>query len=118
MTTLTAVAAVCVAALVFGVLLEQVILAQSAFKLARVRERMAATERRHQELLLEMTELQSPERIERYARAELGMVEPANIGYVVADVGRPDRGVALLRPAAGLPPATAAAAAAAVEARP
>ncbi len=109
-----ALASVFVAALVCTVLLEQVILAQSAFKLARIREQTTAAEARNQELLLEMTKLQSPERIEKYARAELGMVDPTSVDYVVADVGRLDRRVAVLRPSSGLP-AAAGGSAAAVE---
>ena len=116
MAPLTALAAVCAAALVFGVLLEQVILAQSAFELTRVRERMETAEARNQQLLLEMTKLQTPARIERYARNELGMVAPTGVEYVVADVGRLDRGVALLRPPRALPGAAGVAAAPASEA--
>jgi cell division protein FtsL len=84
---LGALAAVCVAAVVFGVLLEQVILAQSAFKLASIRRQTIAAEARNEALLLEVTKLQSPSRIERYARSALGMVEPARVEYVVAGVG-------------------------------
>jgi cell division protein FtsL len=91
---LALVSAICVAAVVFGVLLEQVILAQSAFKLARVRRQMAAAEARNQELTLEVTKLSSPSRIERYARTALGMVEPAQVSYIVAGVGSADRRVA------------------------
>lgn len=74
------------AAIVFGVLLEQVVLAQSAFKLADLRSRLAAQERRHEALLLDAAKLESPDRIERYARDQLGMVEPAGVEYVVAKV--------------------------------
>ncbi|MFN2488224.1 MAG: septum formation initiator family protein [Actinomycetota bacterium] len=96
-------AAICVAALVSAVLLEQVILAQSAFKLASVRRDIIAAESRNQGLLLEMTKLQSPARIERFARARLGMVDRTDVEYIVADVGSRDgRSVALLRPSAKL----------------
>ena len=110
-----ALAAVFVAALVCTVLIEQVILAQSAFELARIRQQTTAANRRNQELLLEMTRLQNPQRIERYARAELGMVDPTSVDYVVADVSGLDRRVAVLRPAAGLPASAGGAAAAAAE---
>jgi cell division protein FtsL len=83
---LAALAGVCVAALLFGVLLEQVILAQSAFKLARVRRQMTAAEVRNEELTLEVTKLASPTRIERHARRVLGMVAPSDVEYVVAAV--------------------------------
>ena len=66
-------------ALVFGVLLEQVILAQSAFKMARVRREMIRADATNQELLLQMTRLSSPQRIETYARGQLGMTEPGNV---------------------------------------
>lgn len=71
---------------IFGVLLEQVVLAQSAFKLGRIREEVAAAEAHHQELLLDATKLGSPGRIERYAREDLGMVDSADVGYIVAEI--------------------------------
>jgi cell division protein FtsB len=82
------VSSIAVFAVVVGVLLEQVVLAQSAFKLARVRERLVAQEQRHQDLLLEATRLEGSDRIERYARDVLGMVEskPQSTNYLVADV--------------------------------
>lgn len=81
-------AIVCAAAVVFGVLLEQVVLAQSAFKLAGLRAELRAAEARHEELLLEAARLSSSARIERLARGSLGMVDPREVEYVVADVGR------------------------------
>lgn len=107
--------AICVAAVVFGVLLEQVILAQSAFKLARVRRQMAAAEARNQELTLEVTKLSSPSRIERYARTALGMVEPARVSYIVAGLGSADRRVARHTAPDGAGDGGAAAAAAAAD---
>jgi cell division protein FtsL len=79
---------ICALAVVFGVLLEQVVLAQSAFELARIREGLVAAEARHEELLLEVATLENPERIERFARDTLGMVEPdpGGIEYIVANV--------------------------------
>jgi cell division protein FtsL len=76
------------AALIFGVLLEQVVLAQSAFKLADLRRQLIEAESRHEELLLESAKLDSAARIERYARHSLGMVNPppGGVEYVVADV--------------------------------
>jgi hypothetical protein len=91
-------AAICAAALIFGVLLEQVILAQSAFKLSRIRGDIVAAQARNQELLLESTRLADPERLERYARGRLGMVDPAGYEYIVADVGSLGRRVALQEP--------------------
>lgn len=75
-----------VAAVVFGVLLEQVVLAQSAFQLQSLRERVAEAGAEHEELVLEAATLESEGRIERFARTELGMVEPAEVRYIVADV--------------------------------
>ena len=106
---LGALAAVCVAAVVFGVLLEQVILAQSAFKLASIRRQTTAAEARNEELLLEVTKLQSPSRIERYARSVLGMVEPARVEYVVAAV-RPREQLVARHPAPAAGGGSAAAA--------
>lgn len=78
--------AIAVSAIVAGVLLEQVVLAQSAFKLQTINKRLAAAETRQEELLAEVAQLESPGRIERYARNELGMVDPTGVEYIVADV--------------------------------
>jgi hypothetical protein len=51
-------------------------------------------EARNEALLLEVTKLQSPSRIERYARSVLGMVEPARIEYIVAAVRSQERKLA------------------------
>ncbi len=78
--------AVCSAAVVFGVLLEQVALGQSAFKLDNLLERLRAAEAKHEELLLEAATLAGSGRIERVARNSLGMVDADAIEYVIADV--------------------------------
>lgn len=75
-----------VAAIVAGVLLEQVILAQSAFKLEAINKRVVAAESLQEELLAEMAKLESPGRIERYARTRLGMTDPTSVEYIVARV--------------------------------
>jgi cell division protein FtsL len=101
-------------AVVFAVLLEQVVLAQSAFKLASVREQVADAEARHQKLLLEAAKLESSDRIEQFARAELGMVDPSpdQVEYVSADIfPRARRGRAPGRRMAGELPAGGATAA-------
>ncbi|HEX2236172.1 MAG TPA: septum formation initiator family protein [Actinomycetota bacterium] len=97
---LGAVAAILVGALVFGVLLEQVVLAQSAFKLAGVRRQIARAQEENQDLLLRVTKLDSPARIERFARERLGMVQPRRdeLEYIVADIGARDMRVAVVRP--------------------
>lgn len=81
-------ATICVGAVIFGVLLEQVVLAQSAFKLSRINEQLEAAESKHEELLLNAAKLEAPGRIESYARERLGMVDPAHVEYIVADVPR------------------------------
>lgn len=82
------IAAIGVVAVVIAVLLEQVVLAQSAFQLAKVRQEVVEAEAEHQELLLEATMLGSPGRIERYAMEQLGMVkpQPSQVDYIVANV--------------------------------
>lgn len=77
---------IAVVGIISGVLLEQVVLAQSAFKLDAINDRLAAAEEQQEELLAEIAELESPGRIERYARAHLGMVDPTTIEYIVARV--------------------------------
>lgn len=94
-----AITAIAAGAIVFGVLLEQVILAQSAFKLTGIRTSVTAAEARHEELLLEAAKLDSAARVEKYARMELGMIDPvpATVRYIVADIGtrRFDKGARL-----------------------
>jgi cell division protein FtsL len=77
-----------VALLVSTVLLEQVLMAQSAFKLEEIRAQTEKAESRQQELILEVTRLENNDRIEEYARTQLGMVETnsATSEYMVADI--------------------------------
>ena len=79
------------AAIVTAILLEQVVLAQSAFQLSDLRSELMAAEEKHEVLLLEAAQLDSSARIERYARENLGMVDPApdGIQYIVADIKQP-----------------------------
>lgn len=79
---------IAIVAVVFAVLLEQVVLGQSAFKLAELRKELVAAEAEHEELLLEVAKMESPDRIERYARINLGMTDPAAVEYIVADLGK------------------------------
>lgn len=76
------------AGVIGGVLLEQVMLAQSAFKLQRIQERLQSAEAERQELLLEAAKLESPGRIEQFARTRIGMIDapPAQVQYIVANV--------------------------------
>jgi cell division protein FtsB len=90
------VGAIVAVALVFGVLLEQVVLAQSAFKLADLRGSLARAERQQEELRLEAARLESPARIERYARDILGLIEPQKVAYIVADIPMPQDHLARL----------------------
>jgi cell division protein FtsB len=80
--------------IVAAVLLEQVTLVQSAFKLADLRKDVLQAQDRHEELMLEAANLDSAARIENYARDTLGMVDPApeSINYIVADVRGAARG--------------------------
>jgi cell division protein FtsL len=77
---------IAITAVVFAVLLEQVVLAQSAFKLAELRADVKAAETLHEELLLEAAKMESPDRIERFARINLGMTDPTSVEYIVAEV--------------------------------
>lgn len=85
---LTILAAIAIGAIVAAVLLEQVVLAQSAFKLTKIRNELARAEENREVLMLEAAKLDSAARIERYARETLGMIdpEPQNVRYIVADI--------------------------------
>ncbi|MGH2754796.1 MAG: hypothetical protein ACRDLB_10215 [Actinomycetota bacterium] len=76
-----------VVGIVFAILLEQVVLAQMGFKMARLREQTLKAEAQHAELVLQAAKLGSAERIERVAVDQLGMVQPERVEYIVADVG-------------------------------
>lgn len=80
--------AIVIVALVFGILLEQVVLAQSAFHLTETRSRLVEAEERHEGLLRTSAWLESPARIERFARQELGMVDAdtSSVQYIMADI--------------------------------
>ena len=84
----TILATIAIGAVIAGVLLEQVVLAQSAFKLTHIREELAEAQENREVLMLEAAKLDSAARIERYARENLGMVEPEphNVRYIVADI--------------------------------
>jgi cell division protein FtsL len=74
--------------LIATVLLEQVLMAQSAFKLEEIRRRTERAETRHQELVLEVTQLENKGRIEQYALNTLGMraTDATTSEYMVADI--------------------------------
>ena len=93
----TIAASIAIAAIVTGILLEQVVLAQSAFQLQSIREELAEAEEDREVLMLEAAKLDSAARIERYARETLGMVDPPphSVRYIVADIGTSRRGTAL-----------------------
>ncbi|MQA99520.1 MAG: hypothetical protein GEU78_04405 [Actinobacteria bacterium] len=78
--------AIATVAVVFAVVLAQVIMAQSAFKLAELRRDLVAAEAKHEELLLEAAKMESPDRIEAIARNQLGMIDPSSVEYIVADI--------------------------------
>jgi cell division protein FtsB len=83
---LVIVAAIVAGAVIFGVLMEQIVLAQSAFKLSDLNKKMSAAESQHEQLLYQAARLESPGRIERYARTRLGMIDPPLVNYIVASV--------------------------------
>ena len=94
---LTILAVIAIGGIVAGILLEQVVLAQSAFKLTKIRQELTAAEENREVLMLEAAKLESAARIEKYARENLGMVDPApgNVRYIVADIPRMRTGSSL-----------------------
>jgi cell division protein FtsL len=96
-------ATIVVLGVVFAVLLEQVVLAQSAFKLKGIQDELVSAEGRHRELMLEAAKLESSERIERFARDRLGMIKPdvRSVGYIQADVIRRGDGARIADDPAG-----------------
>ena len=84
----TVLAVIAIGAVIAGILLEQVVLAQSAFKLTNIREELAEAQEDREVLMLEAAKLDSAARIERYARESLGMVDPdpKKVRYIVANI--------------------------------
>ena len=78
-------------AIIGVILLEQVVLVQSSFNLSDLRKQLEAAEARHEVLVLEASQLDSSARIERYARENLGMINPSSVEYIVADIKQPKR---------------------------
>jgi cell division protein FtsB len=99
-------------AIVFGVLLEQVVLAQTAFRLSRLTADTQTARAQNGELLLKASRLGSPDRIESYARTQLGMIDPHRVQYIIADVhARGARSISRSAPVADSAPAGPAVAA-------
>lgn len=69
-------------AALFGVVVFQVFLVQTQFKLDEVNRKVAAEEERAQDLGLRAAELEAPERIVRDARDRLGMISPGEPAYL------------------------------------
>ena len=95
----TILAVIAIGGIVAAILLEQVILAQSAFKLTKIRQELTVAEENREVLMLEAAKLDSDARIERYARDNLGMVDPPPdmVRYIVADIrSGPSKDVALI----------------------
>ncbi|MGH2749087.1 MAG: septum formation initiator family protein [Actinomycetota bacterium] len=90
-------AAIVLGASVLTVLLAQVVLAQSAFKLEALARKVNKAVAEREEMRLEAATLESPARIEHYARTELGMVDPVAVEYIVADIARRGGGRLALR---------------------
>jgi cell division protein FtsL len=100
---------VLVIATISVVLFEQVMLAQTAFKVQQMRQQMVKAEARHAELVLQAARLGSSARIEKVAIHELGMTHPEEIQYVVANIRTGDPRLAKGDPQPVLPPSHAAA---------
>ena len=85
---LAIVVALCVLGTVGLVMVERVMLAQSAFELTSLMKQVEAADERRSELTFEVARRENPGRIEHYARTKLGMVDPdpTKIQYIVADV--------------------------------
>lgn len=81
-----ALASILIVATVFAVVLEQIVLAQTGFKMDTLRREIVAAESEHARLVLKVAKLSSKERIEQVAIQQLGMVQPQQVEYIVANV--------------------------------
>lgn len=71
-----------VALIVFGVVVAHVVLAQNQFALTKLEADSRNKQAEYERLRLEMSELESPNRIILVAHQRLGMVSPANVTYL------------------------------------
>lgn len=76
------VAGVLVALGLFGVVIAHVTLMQGQFELQRLQQQSAATQAEYDRLRLQVSELESPDRIVAVAQEKLGMVAPQTITYL------------------------------------
>lgn len=83
-----AMATAVVSALVFGVVLLHVMLAQSSFELQRVHEKLVTEETRFRQMRFEVATAEAPARIHE-AAANIGLVVPGEQRYVYGPEGGP-----------------------------
>lgn len=79
---LLAAAGVLVAVGLFGVVIAHVMLMQGQFELQQLQQRSAASQAEYDRLRLQVSELESPDRIVEVAQVKLGMVAPRTITYL------------------------------------
>ncbi|HEX7166079.1 MAG TPA: cell division protein FtsL [Acidimicrobiales bacterium] len=76
-----------VALALFGIVIAHVLLMQGQFELQQLQERSAESQAEYDRLRLQVSELESPDRVVAVAQEKLGMVAPPKITYLapVAD---------------------------------
>lgn len=79
---LVAAAGVLVALGLFGVVIAHVMLMQGQFELQRLEQESARSQAEYDRLRLQVSELESPDRIVAVAQQKLGMVAPETITYL------------------------------------
>lgn len=79
---LAGLAVVGVALGLFGVVVAHVMLMQGQFELQRLQDRSTESRAQYDRLRLQVSELESPNRIVAVAQQKLGMVSPPNITYL------------------------------------
>lgn len=79
---LLAAAGMVVALGLFGVVIAHVMLMQGQFELQQLQQRSAESQAEYDRLRLQVSELESPDRIVEVAQVKLGMVAPRTITYL------------------------------------
>src|SRR5918992_5330134 len=80
---------------VFGIVTLNALAAEAAFDAQRLERDVAALQVRYDELTSEVTALESPDRVQGIAVAELGLVPASEPGYLIVDQAPPAVDVAL-----------------------
>jgi cell division protein FtsL len=90
----TVVAALCL----FGVVVFHVVMTQNQFRLDALRSDASESQAEYDRLRLQVSQLESPDRVVSDAQTRLGMITPPKVTYLTPSVDEPGPGWAAVKP--------------------